>query len=289
VNIVTVSKLVALVALFAAAILVPGAEMSGQPTPTAVTAGPWSTLSLLLTALIPVMYVYSGWQKLSYVAEEVLQPSRNLPRAILLGVTLVVALYLVANFAYLRVLGASGLAGTETPAADVAIRLWGPTGGRFIGAVVIASIFGSLNLALMTTPRVYYALARDGLLFGAVARVSDRFRVPTAAILLQGIVGAALAASGSFARLVQYKVFGEWVFLMLSGVALLRLRRRLPRADRPMPVPLFPWTPLLFAFAAAGIVLNALLTDTVHALEGLAVIACGIPAYGWVTWRARAA
>ncbi len=290
VNVLTVSKLTALLALFAAAILMPVAAVT-EPVTTTVAAPTdgFGTLSMLLAALVPVMYVYSGWQKLSYVAEEVLQPLRNLPRAILLGVPLVVALYLLANLAYLRVLGASGLASTQTPAADVAIRLWGQRGGRFIGAVVIASIFGSLNLALMTTPRVYYALARDGLLWGRVAHVSERFRVPTAAILLQGAVGAALAATGSFGRLVEYKVFGEWVFLMLSGLALLRLRHRLPFADRPLPVPFYPLTPIVFFLAAAGIVINALLADTVHALEGLAVIACGVPAYGWVAMRARAA
>jgi basic amino acid/polyamine antiporter, APA family len=288
INVLTVCKLAVLIALFAAAILAPGLSPVEPASMAVATSSRWSDVSLFFAALVPVMYVYSGWQKLSYIAEEVVQPLRNLPRAILLGVTLVVALYLLANIAYLRVLGANGVAHTETPAADVAARLWGQAGGRFMGAVVIASIFGSLNLALMTTPRVYYALARDGLMTGSMAHVSERFRVPTMAILLQGAVGAALAASGSFGQLVQYKVFGEWVFLMLSGLALLQLRRRFPLADRPMPVPLYPLTPIVFFLAAAGIVVNALLTDTLHALECSAVIACGIPAYAWVARRARA-
>ena len=286
-NVLTVSKVAVLGLLFAVALLAPGDSRALPSLGPSAAQGSWQAVPLFLAALVPVMYAYSGWQKLSYIAEEVIHPLRSLPRAILLGVVLVVALYLMANVAYLRQLTADGLAQTRTPAADVATALWGRFGGRMMSLVIVASIFGSLNLALMTTPRVYYALARDGLFVGSMARVSARFHVPMAAILLQGGAAAALAATGSFGRLVEYKVFGEWIFLMLSGLALIRLRDKLPFAARPIPVPLYPLTPIVFFLVAAGIVVNTLATHPLHALEATGVIGCGLPAYAWIARRSE--
>ncbi len=231
------------------------------------------------------MYAYSGWEKLGYIAEEVIDPVRTLPRALLVGVALVIGIYLASNAAYLHVLGAGGLAASDTPALAVATATWGERGRRLVGVMVIASMFATLNLTLMTTPRVYYAMARDGLFFRSLGRISPRFRAPTVAILLQGTVGGLLAAAGTYGRLVDYKVLGDWVFLSLCGVALLRLRRKLPNAARPIPVPLYPFTPLALSVAGCLIVANALVTNPWHTAQAFAVIALGIPAF-FFWWRA---
>jgi APA family basic amino acid/polyamine antiporter len=210
-------------------------------------------------------------------------PERNLPRAILIGVLCVIAVYVGANVAYVHVLGAADLAATKTPAADVAARLLGEPGARAISLLIVVSTFGFLNHALLAAPRVYYAMAADGLFFRSLARLSPRFRAPTAAILLQGALAAVFALTSSYDRLLSYAVFADWVFFALSGAALLVFRRKLPDAPRPVPVPWYPWVPLLFSLAGAGIVVNIFFTDTRNALMGTAIFALGIPVYFF--WR----
>jgi APA family basic amino acid/polyamine antiporter len=145
--------------------------------------------------------------------------------------------------------------------------------------VIIVSLFGYLNLALMTAPRVYYAMAADGLFFRAVGRVSPRFHAPAAAILLQGGIAAALALSATYAKLVSYAVFGDWVFFSLAGAALIVFRRTLPAAARTFPTPFYPLMPVLFVISGLGILVNGFLTDLPNALGCSAVIGLGIPVY----------
>ncbi len=225
------------------------------------------------------MFAYGGWQNLNFVAEEVVSPLRNLPRAILIGVTLVIAVYLGANLAYLRVLSASGLALTHTPAADVAAAVWGEPGARVMNVVILVSLFGYLNLALMTAPRVFYAMAADGLFFRSVGRVSPRFHAPAVAILLQGGLGAALALTAAYGKLVSFAVFGDWVFLSLAGAALIVFRRKLPNATRTVSAPFYPLTPVLFVLSGMAILMNGFITDLPNALGCSALIALGVPVY----------
>ncbi len=285
VNAITSAKLLVLGALVVAALAEPASRTG--PAAALPEARGLALGSAMLAALVPVMYAYSGWEKLGYIAEEVIDPVRNLPRALLVGVVLVIGIYLASNAAYLHVLGAGGLAASNTPALAVASATWGERGGRLLGVMVIASMFATLNLTLMTTPRVYYAMARDGLFFRRLGRISTRFQAPTVAILLQGTVGGLLAAAGTYGRLVDYKVLGDWVFLGLCGIALLRLRRKLPGAARPIPVPLYPLTPLALSAAGALMVANALVTNPWHTAQGFAVIALGIPAF-FLWWKAPA-
>ena len=284
VNVITSAKLLVLGALIVAALAGPASGSAVHPSPFPEPGG-FALGSSMLAALVPVMYAYSGWEKLGYIAEEVIDPVRTLPRALLVGVALVIGIYLASNAAYLHVLGAGGLAASDTPALAVAAATWGERGRRLLGVMVIASMFSTLNLTLMTTPRVYYAMARDGLFFRSLGRISPRFQAPTVAILLQGSVGGLLAAAGTYGRLVDYKVLGDWVFLSLCGVALLRLRRKLPDAARPIPVPFYPFTPLALSAAGALMVANALVTNPWHTAQGFAVIALGVPAF-FLWWRA---
>ncbi len=247
--------------------------------------GGFSLVSVFFHGLVPVMFAYGGWQTLNYVSEEVRDPVRNLPRAILIGVFCVIAVYVSANVAYVHVLSAPGLAATQTPAADLAARLVGEGGARLVSLLIVVSTFGFLNLSLLAAPRVYYAMAADGLFFRGLARLSPRFHVPTAAILLQGAIAALLALSSSYDRLLGYAVFADWVFFALSGLALIVFRRKLPDAPRPYPTPGYPWVPLLFTLAACGIVLNTFFADTHNALAGTAIFAAGVPVYFF--WRSR--
>jgi APA family basic amino acid/polyamine antiporter len=152
--------------------------------------------------------------------------------------------------------------------------------------LVIVSTFGFLNLALMTAPRVYFAMARDGLFFDTVARVSPRSHVPVAAIATQGVLAALFTLTNAYDRLVGYAVFADWIFFALAGAALMVFRRTRPDAPRPYRAPLYPVLPLVFTLAGFGIVANMFVDDTRNALIGSAIIAAGVPVYlAWRRWR----
>jgi APA family basic amino acid/polyamine antiporter len=282
-NLITFGKTLALAALIVAAFLL--TQQSGitfEPVAPPRLGG-FGLVSAFFAGLVPVMFSYGGWQNLNFVAEEVREPLRNLPRAILIGVLCVIAVYLSANVAYVHTLSAPLLAATKTPAADVAGQLMGETGARAISLLIVISTFGFLNLALMTAPRVYYAMAADGLFFKSVARISPRFRVPTVAIILQGALASVFALSNQYDELLGYAVFADWIFFALAGAALLVFRRKLPDAPRPQRVPLYPLTPLLFILAGLGIVVNTFITDWKNARIGAAIILLGIPVF--FLWR----
>lgn len=285
IDVITFGKTLALVLLIVGAFVL--TRESGLTLVPALPSGLGGLplVSVFFHGLVPAMFAYGGWQNLNYIAEEVRDPVRNLPRAILIGVFCVIAIYLSANVAYVHVLSAPGLAATQTPAADLAERLVGEWGARLVSLLIIVSTFGFLNLSLLAAPRVYYAMAADGLFFRSLARLSPRFKVPTAAILLQGAIAAVLALTASYDRLLGYAVFADWVFFALSGVALLVFRRKLPDAPRPYPTPGYPWVPLLFTLVACGIVLNTFFADTHNALIGTAIFAAGVPVY--FLWRRR--
>jgi APA family basic amino acid/polyamine antiporter len=279
-NAITFTKTVALAALIVGAFLLAhGSGLQMTPMLPPDLAGGLPLLSAFFAGLVPAMFAYGGWQSLNYVSEEVKEPERNLPRAILLGVFCVIAVYVSANVAYVHVLTAPGLAATHTPAADVAAKLVGETGAKAISLLIVVSTFGFLNLALLAAPRVYYAMAKDGLFFSWLARLSPRFRAPTAAILLQGVLAAVFAFTRTYDRLLSYAVFADWIFFALAGISLIVLRRKMPDAPRPFATPGYPVVPLLFALAGFGIVVNIFFTDFRNALAGTVVLALGVPVY----------
>ena len=276
INIVTIGKTLAI-----AALVVGGLVVAGAP-PVAHDTHPHG-VSAFFAGLVPAMFCYGGWQNSNYVAEEIKNPERNLPRAILIGVAIVIAVYVSANVAYVHVLGAPALATTHTPAADLATRVLGSAGGDALSVLIVVSTFGFLNLALMTAPRVYYAMARDGVFFASVARVSPRTHAPVAAIALQGMLAAAFALLDTYDALLGYAVFADWIFFALAGAALIVFRRTLPDAPRPYRVPLYPVVPVLFIAAGLGIVANTYVADLRNAAIGTAIIALGVPVF--FTWR----
>jgi APA family basic amino acid/polyamine antiporter len=283
INLITVTKTLAIAALVIGAFALnrrSGIDLEPLVPPDLRGLG---LLSAFFAGLVPVMFAYGGWQNLNFVAEEVREPLRTLPRALLLGVICVVAVYLGANVAYVHVLSAPALAATKTPAADLAKAVVGERAAMLMAVLIVISAFGFLNLALMTAPRVYYAMAADGLFFRSVGELSRKFRAPTRAILIQGALASLFALTNTFERLLGYVVFADWIFFFLAGVALIVLRRKLPGAARPHPVPLFPWTPLAFSAVGAGIVLNTFFADPRNALIGSAILLGGIPVF--FLWR----
>jgi len=288
INVITIGKTCAIAALVLGAFLVgrrSGLVLEPLIPPRLHGLG---LISGLFAGLVPAMFVYGGWQNANFVVEEMRDPARNLPRAILLGVAIVIVVYLTANVAYVHVLSAPVLAATQTPAAELARRVLGPWGADALSVLVIVSTFGFLNLALMTAPRVYYAMARDGLFFASVARVSPRTHVPVAAIATQGLLAAGFVLFNAYDQLVGYAVFADWIFFSLAGVALLVFRRTRPAAPRPYRAPLYPVLPLVFTIAGFGIVANMFVADSQNALIGSAIITLGIPVFfAWRWWSAR--
>jgi len=277
-NIFTVLKLVALAVLIGAGLFLaaPTASYRPLPPPTASSFG---------AALVPVLFTYGGWQQTNFIAEEIIEPEKNLPRALVLGVTIVVAVYLLANLAYLRVLGASGLAQSTAPAADVMRAVLGPAGGKVIAAGIAVSTFGFLNLVILVTPRVLQAMAADGVFFARLAQLHPVHRTPAAAIVALAACAAALTLSKTFGQLVDYVTFGDWIFFGLTVAGLFVYRKR----DGPpaFGVPGYPWTPALFVLAAAYVVVSAVWSNPGNAAIGAGLIALGVPVF--LYWRRRGA
>jgi APA family basic amino acid/polyamine antiporter len=285
INAITLGKTVAIAALAVGAFALTG--QSGIRFEPLVPEGVdgFRFASMFMGGMVPVMFAYGGWQNLSFVAEEVRAPLRNLPRAMVIGVLCVIAVYVSANVAYVHGLSAPALASTQTPAAELAARLAGERGAAVISLLIVISTFGFLNLALMTAPRVYYAMAADGVFFRSVGRLSRRFRAPTMAILIQGALASAFALSNTYDKLLGYAVFADWIFFALAGVALIVFRFKLPGAVRTQRTPFYPVTPILFSLVGVGIVLNTFVADIRNALIGSAVIALGVPVF--FLWRRR--
>jgi APA family basic amino acid/polyamine antiporter len=252
--------------------------------------------------MVPVLFAYGGWQTASFVAEEVREPRRNLPRALVLGVSGVVVLYLAVNWVSVEVLGPDGLAATTTPASAVMERAFGRAGARWIAVGIAVSTLGFLSQSILTAPRVYFAMARDGLFFRAVGRLTPRTRVPAVAILLQGAMAIVIALSGRYDQILSYVVAMDFLFFGLTAACLFVFRRRERRgasrrtegapgvpAAPGARVPGHPLTTALFVAASFLVVANTLIRYPVNSGIGLAILAAGVPVYlGWSRLGGRA-
>jgi APA family basic amino acid/polyamine antiporter len=238
------------------------------------------------SALVPVLFAYGGWQTATFLAGEMRDPERTLPRALLLGVVVVIVTYTSVNFVYLYVLGAAGLRTTPAPASTVMLALAGPRGEQFIAAGIAFSAFGFLAQSILTAPRVYYAMARDGLFFRSVGWVHPRTHVPVIAIAVQGIWATLIALTGTYAQIVNYVVAVDCTFFGLTAVCLIVLRRRGEggTAVRYF-VPGHPWTTLLFVAVEWIVVVSTCIADPIRATIGFGIALLGLPAY--LFWRSR--
>ena len=302
-NVFTVLKLLALAALIAVSAaaafgLVGGGAPRVSQAPAAAAPGGIAMIGAFGAALIPILFSYGGWQQANMIAEEIVEPRRNLPRALLLGVAAVVAAYVLANVAYLATLGPWRLSRSLAPASDTMRAVLGPWGGTLIAAGIVASTFGFLNLVILVSPRVYQAMADDGLFFGWAARLHPRFRTPSGALLFQAAWSIVLLLSGTYGQLLDYVVFGDWIFFGLVVSTMFVYRRREARAgagEAGAGVPPaagyrawgYPVTPALFVLAALYVVGSSVASNPHNAAVGALLLAVGVPVF--LFWRARGA
>jgi APA family basic amino acid/polyamine antiporter len=260
------------------------------PTAASPSSVPLSTSVLSLAgigaAMIGVLWAYEGWQYVTFSAGETRDPQRIFPRAITAATAGLVAIYLLANWGYLAALGANAAGQSNHVAADAVGTILGSAAGRIVGALILVSIFSATNGLFLTTPRMYYAMARDGIFFERLAAIHPRFETPAFAIVAIAAWSILLAATGTFEQLLTYVVFTGWVFYALGALSIFAYRRRAPNAVRPFRVPGYPVTPVLFVLSAALLVLNTIVTQPGRAGAGIGVVLLGAPAF--LIWRSRA-
>ncbi len=278
-NIFTVLKLVALAVLIGVGLVV------AAPAPPSAASSPPPHLAALGPALVPVLFTYGGWQQTNFIAEEIIDAQRNLPRALALGVGIVVTVYILTNYVYLHVLGVDALGASTAPAAETMQRLLGPAGGKIIAAGIALSTFGFLNLVILVTPRVLQAMAADGAFFQRFAILHPTYQAPTAAIVALAVFAVTLTLTGTFGQLVDYVTFGDWIFFGSTVAGLYVYRARDQGRWTGFGVPGYPVTPALFVVAAGFVVCSAIVSNPRNAAIGTGLIVLGIPAF--LYWRSR--
>jgi APA family basic amino acid/polyamine antiporter len=263
----------------------------GKHSLTVATTGPAAFepgdfLRAAGAALTPIAFSYGGWQTASFMSAELRDPRRDLTRGLLIGVLGVVAIYLSMNFVYLRVLGADGLAATSTPASTAMQQAVGSVGATFTAFAIAISTIGFLSQGMLTAPRVYFAMAEDGLFFRSVSYVSSHTHAPVVSIALQGLLASAIALSGRYEQILSYVTSSDFIFFGLTAATLFVFRRR-EGSDENVGylVPGHPWTTGLFVFACAAIVAGTVFSHPKESLVGWLFLASGIPAY--LFWRRK--
>jgi basic amino acid/polyamine antiporter, APA family len=285
-SVATIVKYVSLILLVLLAFTAPtGSVRNFTPAWPSVLS-----LSALATAMVSVMWAYDGWADLSFMSGEIRDPARTLPRALILGTLAIIAIYLLANLAYLYLVPIPELAQSPLIASTAAQRipLLGGAGAGLIAAVVMISTFSSVNGTMMASPRIFFGMADRGLFFRGVARVSPRFESPSTAIFLASALGVLYVLFNNFQQLADKFVLGIWPFYTLAVLAVFIIRRRSPGLARPYRVLGYPIVPLVFLLASVGMIANALLTDPVNTSITFGILLAGLPVYylarraGWI-------
>jgi amino acid transporter len=272
----TAGKLGALAAIVVAAFVLgdPGGGSLGRGAP--VSATEWGGVGL---GLVAALWAYNGFQDMASVAGEVRDPARTLPRALIVGMAVVVVVYLAANAAYLYVLPFAALRASPLVASDAMVRLLGAAGAGAVAAAVMISTFGTVNGIVLAYPRLFYAMAADGLLFRPLARVHARYRTPHVAVAAYAAVAVAFVWFRSFEQLAEAFVVGIWPFLALAAAGVLVLRRARPDLPRPYRTPGYPVVPLVFIAGTLWVVGSALAAHPAATLDGMGLTLLGVPVY----------
>lgn len=271
----TLAKVAGVMLIIGSALLWTG---EAPPVPAVATLGGFS-LSAFGVALIACVLACDGWVQLSFVAGEIRNPKRNILLALAIGSAVCTAIYLLANLAYMKVLSIPEIGASDHVAADVAARVLGSSGGKLVSLIILMSIIGTLNGCFLTSPRIYFAQARDGLFFRRFASVHPQHQTPSFAILAQGLWAAVLLVTGSFESLLDYAMFALWLSYgaMVAGVIVLRVKR--PDVARPYRMWGYPATAILFLAITGWFLVNMIVTRPVPSLAGLAFIVAGVPVY----------
>jgi len=278
-------KIGVILALIVGGLVAPPIMHHAAILPPLAPVVPLAILSMFGAALVPVLYAYDGWQTAPFIDGELKDTRRTLPLGLIIGVSIVIVLYLAVTLVALRVLSPAGLAATTTPASDVMRVAFGPIGERIIAIGVALSTLGFISNQILTSPRIYYAMANDGLFFKSLAWVHPKTRVPIVSIVVQGVFAVIIAMSGRYDQILNYVTAMDFIFLGLAGVALfvfLRAPGALP-ANLGIRVPLHPWSTGFFVLVSAAVVVNTYVSFPKDTLIGLGILLSGIPIY-WV-WR----
>jgi APA family basic amino acid/polyamine antiporter len=282
-NSFTLAKVVGILVIIAGALLLSGHTAENVVSTVGARDVSGNSLSSFGVALVACLLSYDGWVQLSFVAGEIRNPHRNILRALTCGTLLVGALYLLANLAYMRVLSIPAIAASEHVGADAAARVFGAAGGKVVSLLILVSVLGTLNGCFMTSPRVYFAQAADGLFFRKFAEIHPVNHTPGFAILAQGLWSAVLILSGTYESLIDYALFGMWIFYGLMIAAVIVLRRTRPDLPRPYRMWGYPATPLAFLAITLWFLINLLVTRPGASFASLALMLTGVPAY--FLWR----
>lgn len=242
-----------------------------------------SQLSAIGFATISVLWAYEGWQYATFAAGETLNPRRDFPLAFLVGVLALMVVYIAANLGYLAALGSSGVASSDRVASAAVSTVMGPALAKSVTIVILLAIFSAANSILLTAPRVYYAMAKDGLFLRQLAEIHPRFSTPAFAVAATALWASLLAITGTFEQLLTYVVFVGWAFYALAAATIFVYRRRGTNRSVTYRVPGYPWTPALFIVAVGALVLNTIVAQPVRAAIGVAVVITGVPAY--LVWQ----
>lgn len=287
-NVLTSLKFVALAGIVVTVLLFAKGDWGNLVRPAA-DAPKGDMISMFGLALVAALWAYKGFEACTFNSGETRNPSRTLPVGIIAGCGLVTLLYLLANAAYLYAVPAGEMAKSDRIAADAMNAAVGPIGASVVAFIILFSIMGAANGHVLTGPRVYYAMAKDGLFFRKMASVHPKFHTPHVSILVVGTWSIILSLSGTFEQLLRYVVFGHWIFMGLAVSAVFVLRKKRPGLPRPYRTLGYPVTPGLFVLAALFVTINALIGTFWNSFAGLLIIALGIPAYVyWSRKRARA-
>lgn len=248
-------------------------------------------LTAIGVAMVPVLFAFGGWQTSNFIAEEIREPERNLSRALLLGVAGVIVLYVGVNFVCVRALGPTGLANTRVPATAVMRVAMGDAGARLIALGIAVSTLGFLSQSVLTAPRVYFAMARDGLFFRSVARVTRRTHVPAAAIVLQSVWTVVIALSGRYEQILNYVVSMDFLFFGLTGASLFVFRRREERAGKKTYFGYralgHPFSTGIFVLVSWLVVINTICKYPKNSLLGVFSLLLGLPVYAFWAWKQK--
>ena len=279
-NFLMLLKIAAIATLVALGIALGGGSLKSEPLlGQSVSFG---LLKSIGAAMVPIAFAYGGWQTATFVAGEMRDARRDLSRGLLMGVAGVVALYLAVNIVSLRVLGPAGLDATNTPASNVMRVGLGERGAQWIAAAIAISTLGFLSQSMLTAPRVYYAMARDGLFFRSVGKLSSGTRAPVMAIVLQGVAATIIACSGKYGEILNFEVTVDFIFFGMTAASLFVLRRRQVGSTTAVyRAPGHPFTTILFVLSCAGIVGSAIVAAPGNSAIALCIMLSALPVYYW--------
>lgn len=238
-------------------------------------------------ALAGAFWAYDGWNNVTFVAGEIKDPQRNVPKSLFYGTLIVIVLYVLMNVAYLYVLPIEEMKNSPLVAATAAERFLGSMGANFIVISVIISTFGALNGSILATARVQYAMAEKGQFFSILGRVHPTFKTPHISLLVQGVWSAVLVLSGSFDTITDYVIFAAWLFYMLGAFGVIILRKKMPDKVRPYKIWGYPFTPMIFVVFSFLFLLNSIYSDTENSMMGVLLIISGLPLYFYWKYSSR--